>query len=118
MEPINFSQYRTPQSEVTYSSSIVYGCVERETTLNDLYTTEYKLIEPMPILLRYEAEDRCFVAIQNDLNLWGEERTLQGAEKDLAFAIIKLYKKLSSLDRNVLGPYPTKQLTYLQQFIS
>lgn len=118
-ETINSSQYQTPQSEVTYSSGILWNNdLNGKATLNDLYTSEYTLKKPISIDLQYRSEDRCFVAIQNDLSLWGEATTLQGAEKELATEIIKLYKKLSELEATQLGPYPLELLSFLKQYIS
>lgn len=120
MEPTNFSQsqYNTPLSEGTYSASVLFNDLDCETSLNDLFTTEYVLTKPIPTVLQYRAEDRCFVAIQNNLNLWGEAVTLQGAEKELAAEIVKLYKKLSELKTVQLGPYPLKLLSFLKRYIS
>lgn len=117
MEPTN-SQYETPRSEGTYASSILWGNLEGAASLNDLYTTELVLTKPMSINLQYRSEDRCFIAIQNDLNTWGEATTLQGAERELASEIVTLYRRLSSLQRDQLGPYPQKLLSYLKRFIS
>lgn len=116
-ETIN--SFLTPQSDATYFSGISWNNdLNGEATLNDLYTNTCALKEPMSINLQYRSEDRCFVAIQNDLSLWGEDTTLQGAEKELAAEITKLYKRLSELETNRLGPYPLKLLSFLKQHIS
>ena len=89
---------------------------ELQVELVDLYTTDYQLLKPIPINIKYE--EHLFIATQESLNLWAEERTLMGAEKYLAHEIVRLYNKLSNLGKNKLGPYPAESLDYLKQFIS
>lgn len=89
-----------------------------EVALYTLYSDEYSLKEDryIPMTLRYD--NLSYIFIQEELNLWGEEKSLQEAEEAIASTIVKLYKRLSELDReNKLGPYPAKQLAYLKQYI-
>lgn len=118
MEKQTNSSYQTPQSEVTSSYSMLWDDVGGEAELNDLYTNEYKLKKPIPIILKYLSEDRCFVAIVSNLSLWGEDTTLQGAERELATEIVNLYKRLTGLKISQLGPYPLELLSFLKKHIS
>jgi hypothetical protein len=89
-----------------------------EVALYTLYNDEYSLKESrcIPMTLRYD--NLSYIFIQQYLNLWGEEKSLQEAEEAIASAIVKLYKRLSELDRkNKLGPFPAEQLAYLKQYI-
>ena len=120
MEPINTysSIYPTEVTNRETSDLINVFLGEKvEVELNDLWTSEHSLKKSIPITLRYE--DQCYVVTQEELNMWGESSTMQGAEKELAFEIVKLYERLLSLEnQNVLGPYPQELLAYLKQFIS
>ncbi len=117
MEPTNYTegkyQYTPVRTRNTYQ---FIDDMDTDFKLNDLYDNVLTLINPIPIKLDYK--QGCFVLLQDNLNLWGEGVTLKQAEQDLASAVVRLYKKLASIDKNKLGPYPLEQLTYLKKLIS
>lgn len=117
MEPTNYTsgEYKY-QGEKTRNTYQFDDDIDTNFELNDLYDNDLTLVKPISIKLDYK--EGCFIFTQEDLNLWGEGVTLKDAEKDLVTAIVKLYRKLLSLDKNKLGPYPLEQLTYLEKFIS
>ena len=132
MEPINqtfqqrppkyvykvFSKDSTENNGGRNLASLISGG-RIEVALDDLYSNEYSLKEGrcIPMTLRYEYLS--YIFIQDDLNLWGEEKTLQEAEEVMASAIVKLYKRLLELDHeNKLGPYPKEQLDFLKEYIA
>lgn len=96
--------------------SLLYGD-KVKTVLDYLYNDEFVLLNPIPVNLQYDGSS--YIYTQDELNLWGEEKTLVGGEEEIAKAILKLYKKLLRLDKeNKLGPYPRKQLGFITQYIA
>jgi hypothetical protein len=82
--------------------------------LEDLFSSQYSLIKPMPITIDYS--DGYYVIIQEGTNMSIDSPNLFDAYKKLAHVIVKLYRRLNS---NVpkLGPYPKNVLNYLKKYI-
>lgn len=121
MEPTSYYPFFNHNATQGNSSQFIdLYCGEKiETTLRELYSIEYTLKKPLPITLEYE--DMTYIIIQNTINIGVESKSLRTGEKELAFEIIKLYKRLDSLYKdnpNTLGPYPLEMLMYLKEYIS
>lgn len=83
--------------------------------LTELYTDRYTLSTPIEYTSEYI--DGSYIAIVDDLNLWGEDNTLLNAERSLAKELISVYEDLQSHQQKNLGPYPRKVLNFLQNHI-
>lgn len=121
MEPTNFTNsgfYNRDFYHKVTEKTFQFNDEEVPFELNDLYTYDFDLIKPIAVKLRYNYDDQTFIFTQDELNLWGEGPTLKEAERELASAILSLYKRLASTDRDKLGSYPLELLNYLKQFIS
>lgn len=130
MEPINTFQQKPPQyvydtfiKDSTKSddrrnlAGLING-IKIEVALDDLRNNEYSLKKDrfIPVALQYH--DRIYIFTQEDLNLFGEARTLDEAEKEIANEIVRLYKRLIELTNEQLGPYPRELLAFLKEYIA
>lgn len=131
MEPINstFSQ-KPPQyvydvfikdtTEIEKGrnlSSLVSGNI-LDVALDDLRSKDFSLRTGRCIPLTLQYQDLTYVFIQEKLNLFGEARTLDEAEKEIGNEIVKLYKRLNVLPSEQLGPYPKELLKFLEDYIA
>lgn len=127
MEPTNFYtyQYNKPayvsefMGDSTESKGAnLYGLLSGnkvDVVLDNLSGYTYSLKKDIPVTLQYA--NRYYIFTQDDLNLWGESRTLQEARENIITEIINLYKRLNSLSANSLGPYPQNILKILKNYI-
>lgn len=119
MEPIRYTPSPYIDNDHYHTQTTPHFDDEQvDIELTDLYTYEFILTKPIPVKLEYDAENRIYIMTQDVLNLGGDAATLQGAERELACEIVNLYRTLSSLEVDQLGPYPAELLVYLKQFIS
>lgn len=84
--------------------------------LYDLDTPEYELKSPLQVILIRE-EDGSYTFQHPFLGLWAESKNLSRAEKSLKQKILYLYKKLKTLPKDELGPFPEDCLIYLENRI-
>lgn len=113
--PPNFDNLPESTSETKRDAFKLALGEKIDRSLDDIHTIEYSLIKPIPYTLEYE--DKCFILVQEDLNIGEEATSFKEAENLLASSIIKLYKKLSDYPSDKLGPYPKKLLAYLKDYI-
>ncbi len=86
-----------------------------EAAIDNLHNYDYSLIRVIPVTLQYQ--NRYYIFSQEELNLWGEARTLHEAKENLVNELINLFKRLNSLSSNKLGPYPLSLLRVLKNYI-
>jgi hypothetical protein len=107
---------KTEWSSRNNSISLINGD-QVEVALDDLRSNRYRLKKNryIPVSLCYK--DGYYIFIHNDLGLFGEARTLDEAEKEIANEIVILFSRLNSLEKTQLGPYPKRLLSILKEYI-
>lgn len=104
-------QYTAFQFNPTISNPIYFHkAINGENYLYDLYSSQFKLNQALPISIEYK--DGEYIAVEKKTGIWVNANTLNDAEQGLSEELLNLYNKLSL--SNNLSRFASNCLAYLQ----